>query len=37
MRLEGLSRRVGGEAVLWVAGIAGSLLARNAATALGDC
>ncbi len=34
-RLEGWSRRDGGEALLWVAGIAGFLLARDAAAALG--
>ncbi|MFC3688596.1 GAP family protein [Aquipuribacter hungaricus] len=33
-RLEGWSRRAGGEAVLWVAAIAGFLLARDAAVAL---
>lgn len=35
VRLEGWSRRTGGEAVLWVAGIAGFLLARDAATVIG--
>jgi len=33
-RLDRWSRRAGGEALLWVAGIAGFLLARDAATAL---
>ncbi len=35
VRLDGWSRRAGGEAVLWVAGIAGFLLGRDAATAFG--
>ncbi|MFK5636032.1 MULTISPECIES: GAP family protein [unclassified Ornithinimicrobium] len=34
-RLDQWSRRAGGEALLWVAGIAGFLLARDAAVALG--